>query len=61
MTVSVAEPVMVSDIVASLRALPGGAVLPARPLVAVNHRYSLGDVPVPHDAEIAVIPPVAGG
>lgn len=45
----------------TLRALPGGAGLPASPLVAVNleyatptHRLSSGD-------ELAIIPPVAGG
>ena len=60
-TVTVAEPATVADVVAALRELPGGAVLPARPLVAVDRCYTPGAVPVRAGQEIALIPPVAGG
>jgi molybdopterin converting factor subunit 1 len=51
----------VRDVVAHLRALPGGAVLPASPLVAVNLTYARPDQRVVSGDEIAIIPPVAGG
>ena len=52
----------VADVIAALRALPGGGVLPASPLVAVSRRYARDTrAVVPAGAEIAVIPPVAGG
>ena len=60
-TVSVPESATVGDVVVALRELPGGDVLPASPLVAVNRRYTPGAVPVLAGQEIAVIPPVAGG
>jgi molybdopterin converting factor small subunit len=51
----------VADLVAALRQRPGGDVLPARPLVAVDRAYAaLGD-PVVARGEVALIPPVAGG
>lgn len=60
-TVSVPEPATVADVVGALRALPGGSVLPATPLVAVDRRYTPGPVAVHVGQEIALIPPVAGG
>ncbi|HYW50624.1 MAG TPA: MoaD/ThiS family protein [Gemmatimonadaceae bacterium] len=60
-TVSVAEPATVADVVTALRELPGGEVLPVTPLVAVDRRYTRGAIPVRAGQEIAVIPPVAGG
>jgi molybdopterin converting factor subunit 1 len=51
----------VSEVVAHLRALPGGAVLPRSPLVAVNLTYAQPDQRVVSGDEIAIIPPVAGG
>ena len=60
-TVTVADPATVADVVVALRALPGGDVLPASPVVAVDRRYTRGAVPVQAGQEIAVIPPVAGG
>ena len=51
----------VAEIVAHLRALPGGAALPASPLVAVNLTYARADQRVVSGDEIALIPPVAGG
>lgn len=59
--VSVELPCAARDIVAALRALPGGARLPAEPLVAVNRSWvELAHV-VREGDEVAVIPPVAGG
>ncbi|MBC7841963.1 MAG: MoaD/ThiS family protein [Gemmatimonadaceae bacterium] len=60
-SVTVAEPATTADVVGALRALPGGHVLPMSPLVAVDRRYTRGDVAVSAGQEIAVIPPVAGG
>lgn len=51
----------VSTVVAALRARPGAALLPPRPLVAVNQEYAGYDVRVRSSDEVAVIPPVAGG
>lgn len=51
----------VADLVTALRARPGGATLPPRPLVAVNRRYAGYELPLRSDDELAVIPPVAGG
>jgi molybdopterin converting factor subunit 1 len=51
----------VRDVVAQLRALPGGAALPASPLVAVNLTYASADQRVATGDELAIIPPVAGG
>jgi molybdopterin converting factor subunit 1 len=55
------ESTTVGEVVAHLRALPGGAVLPPSPLVAVNLTYARSDQRVVSGDEIAIIPPVAGG
>ena len=55
------EPATVADVVRQLSALPGGAGLPPRPLVAVNQVYAPYEREVRACDEIAVIPPVAGG
>ncbi|MEO7361943.1 MAG: MoaD/ThiS family protein [Gemmatimonadaceae bacterium] len=57
----IAAPCRVSDLVAALRTLPGGARLPAKPLVAVNRSWSAFDAAIRVGDEVAVIPPVAGG
>lgn len=51
----------VRDVVERLRAMPGGASLPASPLVAVNLTYAGADQRVESGDEVAIIPPVAGG
>lgn len=51
----------VADLVDALRALPGGALLPAVPLVAVAHSKAAFDSVLPPDAELALLPPLAGG
>lgn len=60
-TVTVPDAATVADVVGALRALPGGAALPATPVVAVDRRYQRGNVTVSAGQEIALIPPVAGG
>ncbi len=60
-TVTVPEPATSADVVTALRSLPGGSVLPAAPVLAVDRRYTRGVVPVHAGQEIALIPPVAGG
>lgn len=60
-SVSVPDAATVADVVVALRAMPGGDVLPERPVVAVDRRYTPGAVAVREGQEIALIPPVAGG
>ncbi len=58
---SLAGSVTVRDVVAQLRAMPGGSALPAAPLVAVNLSYAAADQRIASGDEVALIPPVAGG
>ncbi|HKU60664.1 MAG TPA: MoaD/ThiS family protein [Gemmatimonadales bacterium] len=51
----------VADALAYLRALPGGADLPARPLCARNLAHVAADAPLADGDELAVLPPLAGG
>ena len=51
----------VADLVSHLRATPGAARLPARPLVAIDQMYARPEQRLAGASEIAVIPPVAGG
>jgi molybdopterin converting factor small subunit len=51
----------VADLITALRLLPGGALLPATPFVAVAHRRALSGDPLPPDGEVALLPPLAGG
>lgn len=51
----------VAALVEAVRAAAPAVALPARPLVAVNHRYAAMDVVVEAGDEVALIPPVAGG
>ena len=51
----------VADLVNSLRLLPGAAILPDSPRVAVNRKFASADQLVDERDEIALIPPVAGG
>lgn len=59
--VPISAPCAVADLVAALRALPGGERLPPSPLIAINQRWVRGDAIVQSSDEVAVIPPVAGG
>ncbi|PYO64319.1 MAG: molybdopterin synthase sulfur carrier subunit, partial [Gemmatimonadetes bacterium] len=59
--VSVAVPATVADVVRQVReAIPGAALLPERPLAAVNMRHVRLDAPVNDGDEVAFLPPVAG-
>ncbi len=60
-TVELGEGSMVSDLIYALRQLPGGEFLPLTVIVAVNHRIATPDQPLPTGAEVAVLPPFAGG
>ncbi len=51
----------VGDAVAAVRALPGGAELPAQVLTAVNLEQCGADTVLRADDELALLPPVAGG
>lgn len=51
----------IADAVATLRAMPGGASLPAAPVVAINLAYADGNRVLEPGDELALIPPVAGG
>jgi molybdopterin converting factor small subunit len=51
----------VADLLDNLRLLPGAAILPDSPRVAVNRRFASADQRIDSRDEIALIPPVAGG
>jgi molybdopterin converting factor small subunit len=51
----------VSDVVAAVRALPGGGSIPARPLVALNLEQAAAEQAVAPGDEVALLPPLAGG
>jgi molybdopterin converting factor small subunit len=51
----------VGDLLARLRALPGGAAIGSSTLVAVNLHQARPDAPVSPSDEIAILPPLAGG
>lgn len=55
-----AEGATVADLVAELHRR-GLGPLPARPVVAVQHRPAGDDVALEPGVEVALIPPVAGG
>jgi sulfur-carrier protein len=49
------------DVLARLRALPGGEKLPPRPLCALNLSQVSLDTQLSSGDELAVLPPLAGG
>lgn len=59
--VELAPSATVGDAVRALRDLPGGAALPARPLVAVNLSQAAMDLVLRPGDEVALLPPLAGG
>ena len=54
-------PTTVGDVLARLRALPGGERLPPRPLCALNLTHVGSDAPLSGGDELAILPPLAGG
>ncbi|MFN8572501.1 MAG: MoaD/ThiS family protein [Gemmatimonadaceae bacterium] len=51
----------VRDVLTRVRAMPGAAMLPSSPLMAVNASYAPLDFALSEGDEVAIIPPVAGG
>jgi molybdopterin synthase catalytic subunit len=51
----------VQSVLERLAALPGGAALPARPLVARNRAQATPATPLADGDEVAVLPPLSGG
>lgn len=60
-TLELAAPATVADVVTRLRAAPGGAELPPRPLCAVNLAQVTETAPLAAGDEVAILPPLAGG
>jgi sulfur-carrier protein len=54
-------PATVGDVVAHLRAMPGGERLPPKPLCARNLAHAAWTDPVHEGDEVAILPPLAGG
>lgn len=59
--VPVNAPCPVEELVYAMRSMPGGTMLPASPLVAVNHTWAKQTAVICEGDEVALIPPVAGG
>lgn len=57
----VPAPAKVGDVIARIRALPGGDRLPPRPLCALNLVHTGLNTPVIEGDEIALLPPLSGG
>jgi molybdopterin converting factor small subunit len=51
----------VRQVIDALRSMPGGALLPGNPVVAVNLRQARPDQLVTARDEVALLPPLAGG
>lgn len=51
----------VADAVAAIRSLPGGSLLPARPLVARAMAQVRAEAPLVAGDELALLPPMSGG
>jgi molybdopterin converting factor small subunit len=49
------------DVLARVRALPGGKAIGASTLIAVNLRQASLETPVSPGDEVAILPPLAGG
>ncbi len=54
-------PATLAQIVAAVRALPGGHRLPPHPLCAINLEQRAADTLVQPGDEVALLPPLAGG
>ena len=59
--VKLQEPARVADLIAALRAMPGGERLPTQPMVAVNLQQAGPDTPLTANDSLALLPPLAGG
>jgi molybdopterin converting factor small subunit len=54
-------PATIADALHRLRSLSGGEAIPARPLCALNLSQVGADAPLSPGAELAILPPLAGG
>jgi molybdopterin converting factor small subunit len=61
LTLELTEGALVADVVARVREMAGGRVLPPSPLLALNAVYASSSTVVRRGDEVAIIPPVAGG
>jgi molybdopterin converting factor small subunit len=61
LTVTLPAPATIAAVVEHLRRLPGGELLPPKPLCARNLAHAHPADPVADGDEIAVLPPLAGG
>lgn len=61
LTVTLPAPATVGDLIARVRAEPGGTGLPARVLAAVNLVQASDATPIAEADEVALLPPLAGG
>jgi molybdopterin converting factor small subunit len=61
LTLDLADGSVVGDVVARVREMAGGRVLPPSPLLALNASYAASSTVVSSGDEVAIIPPVAGG
>lgn len=60
--VTLPAPATVADVVRALRAeVPAASALPERPLCAIDLDHVLPGTPVTDGAELALLPPLAGG
>ena len=59
--VTLGDGATVRDLLAQVREMAAGHVLPPSPLVAINQCYARSDEPLSAGDEVALIPPVAGG
>lgn len=59
--VELQEPARVADLIAALRAMPGGERLPTQPMVAVNLQQADPETPFTANDSLALLPPLAGG
>jgi molybdopterin converting factor small subunit len=58
---TVSSPATVGGVVEHLRTLPGGGLLPPKPLCARNLAHADAAEPLADGDEIAILPPLAGG
>jgi molybdopterin converting factor small subunit len=58
---TLSSPATVGGVLERLRTLPGGGLLPPKPLCARNLAHADAAEPVADGDEIAILPPLAGG
>ncbi len=61
LVVSLAPGATVGTVLAQIRSLPGGELLPPKPLCALNLAHVGPEAAVAPGDELAILPPLAGG